>query len=88
MFSYTWSEQYLMYCNDIYTMINVIQITSIWYIAVADRFITTEITYIQVGGGGWCMVAICSPSPTGSRAAEELGCWEWNVCLNIKFCKF
>ena len=47
MFMYTWSDQYLIYCNDLYT-ISGIQIPLVWYIAVADRFTRTEITYIQV----------------------------------------
>ena len=46
MFRHTWSDQYL---NDVYTIRSGIQIPLIGYVAVADRFTTTEITYIQVG---------------------------------------
>ena len=37
-----------IYGNDLYTIRSGIQIPLIWYIAVADRFTRTEITYIQV----------------------------------------
>ena len=39
---------YLLYCNDLYTIRSGIQLPFICYIAVADRFTRTEITYIQV----------------------------------------
>ena len=45
---HTWSDQYLIYCNNLYTLRSGIQIPIIWYIAVADQFTRTEITYIQV----------------------------------------
>ena len=38
----------LIYCNVLYTKRSGIQIPLILYIAVADRFTRTEITYIQV----------------------------------------
>ena len=34
--------------NDLYTIRSRIQIPLTWYIAIADRFARTEITYIQV----------------------------------------
>ena len=39
---------YLLYCNNLYTIRSGIQLPFICYIAVADRFNRTEITYIQV----------------------------------------
>ena len=39
---------YLLYCNELYTIRSGIQLPLICYIAVADRFTRTEITYIQV----------------------------------------
>ena len=39
---------YLLYCIDLYTIRSGIQLPLICYIAVADRFTRTEITYIQV----------------------------------------
>ena len=48
MFTHTWIDRYLIYCNDLSTIRSGIQIPLICYIAVADRFTRTEITYIQV----------------------------------------
>ena len=41
-------QYYLLYCNDLYTIRSGIQLPFICYIAVADRFTRTGITYIQV----------------------------------------
>ena len=39
---------HVLYCNDLYTIRSGIQLPFICYIAVADRFTRTDITYIQV----------------------------------------
>ena len=41
-------QYYLLYCNYVYTIISGIQLPLICYVAVADWFTRTDITYIQV----------------------------------------
>ena len=41
-------RHYLLYCNDLYTITSGNKLSFICYMAVADQFTRTEITYIQV----------------------------------------